>query len=352
MPDFPVERVRESLRLAIVGVGWAGSRHAEGIVELGRKVEIACFVDSDAAYLRETADRFGVALRYASLDDALADPAVGAVDIATPHVLHRPMAIAAAEAGKHVLVEKPMALTVDDATAMIEAADANGVRLFVAENEAYEARIEFLRRVVRSGEPIGPIAHASLSAGFRAGAGYGYPGRRAWLAEPAQGGTGTWMLHGIHTLAGLRRVFGEVRTVYVREHKNESFQRPELEGTMTGLLTLESGISVSFVQSAETRFRANTGGYLLHGEAGSIRASADSYELFMGGEDASPRPYPGGGLSSYARELEGFADYVAGDESQPTTGVSERRTLAIVQAGYESAESGLPVDIGKRFGPI
>ena len=351
MPDFSVE----SLRLAIVGVGWAGSRHAEAIVELGQrvqKVEIACFVDTDADHLNYAADCFGVAARHATLDDALADPTVDAVDIATPHGLHRPMAIAAAEAGKDVLVEKPVALTVDDATAMIEAAAANGVRLFVAENEAYEARIEFLSRVVQSREPIGPITHASVAAGFRADGAYGYPGRRAWLAEPEQGGTGTWMLHGIHTLAGLRRVFGEVRTVYVREHKSESFQRPELEGTMTGLLTLESGVSVSIAQSAETRFHANTGGYLLHGEAGSIRGLADGYELFMEGEDASLRPYPGCGLSSYARELEAFADYVAGDESQPTTGISERRTLAIVQAGYESAESGLPVDLRERFGPI
>ncbi len=352
MVESSFEALREALRVAIAGVGWAGSRHAEAIVELGRKVEIACFVDTDAAHLRETADRFGVAVRYASLDDALADPAVDAVDIATPHDLHRGMAIAAAEAGKHVLVEKPMALTVEDATAMIEAADANGVRLFVAENEAYEARTDFLRRVVRTGDPIGPLSHAWVAAGFRADGGYGYPGRRAWLAEPEQGGTGTWMLHGIHTLAGLRRVFGEVRSVYVREHKNESFQRPELEGTMSGLLTLESGVSVAVVQSAETRFRANTGGYMLHGEAGSIRASADSYELFMDGEDRSPRPYPAGTLSSYAQELEAFADYVGGDESQPTTGISERRTLAIVQAGYESAESGLPVDITERFGPI
>ncbi len=91
---------------------------------------------------------------------------------------------------------------------------------------------------------------------------------------------------------------------------------------------------------------------MLYGERGSIGASADSYELFMDGEDPSPRPYPAGGLSSYAQELEAFADYVGGDESQPTTGISERRTLAIVQAGYESAESGIPVDLRERFGPI
>ena len=91
---------------------------------------------------------------------------------------------------------------------------------------------------------------------------------------------------------------------------------------MTGLLTMTSGVHVTILQSAETRFRGGTGGYLIHGERGSIRASNRGYELLMDGEDSAPRPYPSMGLSSYARELAAFARYVAGDESLPTTGVS------------------------------
>ncbi len=92
--------------------------------------------------------------------------------------------------GKHILVEKPMALSVEDATAMISAADANGVKLFVAENVVYEPQIEFLQDVVHSADLIGPGTSASVSGGFRPRGEYGYPGRRAWLAEPARGGTG------------------------------------------------------------------------------------------------------------------------------------------------------------------
>ncbi len=126
----------ELLRIAIVGVGWAGARHVEAVREPGRPIEVAALVDSDARHLEETAVRFGIGQTYASLEPTLMDEGIDAIDIATPHSLHLEMAVAAAKAGKHVLVEKPMALNVPDATAMISAADANGVKLFVAENVA------------------------------------------------------------------------------------------------------------------------------------------------------------------------------------------------------------------------
>ncbi len=125
------------LRTAIIGVGWAGRRHIQAIRELNRKIDVACLVDSDAAHLSAAVDETGVGKTYAGIREALADPDIDAVSICTPHALHCPMAVAAAEAGKHVLCEKPMAVTVDEATQMIEAADRNGVTLFVAENAAY-----------------------------------------------------------------------------------------------------------------------------------------------------------------------------------------------------------------------
>ena len=155
------------IKLAVVGVGWAGSRHADAITELRAsddRIEIACFVDNDPEHLEETASKYGVLQTYPSLGDALVGPLIDAVDIATPHVLHESMAVTALDAGKHVIVEKPMAMNVDEATRMIEAADANGVRLFVAENHTYEPYIKFLQKVVESGEPLGQVTAASVAS--------------------------------------------------------------------------------------------------------------------------------------------------------------------------------------------
>jgi UDP-N-acetyl-2-amino-2-deoxyglucuronate dehydrogenase len=337
------------LRTAIVGVGWAGQRQAQAIRELGRKVQIECLVDNDADFLREQAAELGIDKTYIDYHDALNDAAVDAVSICTPHDLHCPLALDAAATGKHILVEKPIAMTVEDATSMIEAAETNGVRLYVAENLCYTPMSRTLRQIVQSGQYIGELVSASFTGGFRA-SNFGYPGRRAWLTRPEQGGTGTWMLHGIHSMAQLRFVLGEVETVYLREHQARSFERPDIEGTMSGLLTLESGVPVAVTQTCEVNLRGSFRGYTLLGDAGTLRASPEGYEVFLNNADAPQQfTYPKQLLSDYAGEIEAFADYVAGVAEGPTTGYSERRSLAVVQGGYESARSGQPVNLKTRF---
>ncbi|GAI78424.1 unnamed protein product [marine sediment metagenome] len=236
---------------------------------------------------------------------------------------------------------------------MIEVAEAVGVKLYVAENVPYSPMSAFLRETVRSGSYIGEVVAASVVKGFR-GVPYGYHGRRAWLSTPEIGGTGTWMLHGIHSVAQLRFVLGEVETVYMGEHHARSFTPTGLEGTMNGLLTMKHGFRVALLQTCEVRLRGKLGGYMLHGDRGSIWASEEGCEVF--GEELGERPvrlnYPEAALSPYALEMDAFADYVTCGVEGPTTGRSERRSLAVVQAGYESVRSGQPVGLKARFGDL
>ena len=339
------------LRLAVVGVGWAGSRHVEAIGELGRKAVVDCLVDPDTEFLKEKSTELSIKKTYAVYEDALRDDAVDAVSICSPHPFHCAQAIAAAQAGKHVLVEKPMAMDVEEAARMLAAAQAHGVCLYVAENASYVPMAHRLRQIVRDGEFIGELVSASIIKGFRAPQ-YGYPGRRAWLAEPEKGGRGTWTLHGIHTVGQLRHILGEVRTVYMQEHKGSAYQRTNIEGTMSGTLTLENGVHVSLVQTAEIKLYGDLDGYVLHGDRGSLRAGEDRFCVFNDEHDGVEMVYPAEQISSYAQEIAAFADYVEQGVEGPTTGRMERRSLAIVQAGYESAESGLPVDLIERFGVL
>ena len=337
--------------MAFVGMGWAGTRQVEAVAELGRKVEAACLVDADEQHLKARSEELGITRICTEYAEVLTNPDIVAVSICTPHALHCPMAIEAAEAGKHVLVEKPMAMTVDEATRMLEAAAANAVELYVAECASYSAQAKFLRELVTEGRYIGELTAAAVTAGFRA-PDYGYPGRREWLSSPDRGGTGSWMLHGIHTMAQLRFALGEVRTVYLQQHRASSFRRDDLEGTMSGTLTLESGVQVSVLQTAESRLYGDLGGYVLHGDRGSVRCGADHCLLFSDEEDSTVVAYPQEKESVYAQEIESFADYVAGVSAGLTTGIAERRSLAIVEAGYESCDSGQPVDLVERFGSL
>ncbi|NOK83613.1 MAG: hypothetical protein GFH27_549305n189 [Chloroflexi bacterium AL-W] len=342
------------IRMAIVGVGWAGQRQLRAIKELGRDIVVAGLVDCDEDFLQQQAIAFGIHATWVDRQTMLADPSIDAVSICVPHALHCPIALDAARAGKHILCEKPMALTVDEATQMIETAQQHHVKLYVAENEVYIPMVRFLRDIVQTGAYVGEVVSASVVNGFRAPH-FVYPGRRSWLTEPDKGGTGTWMLHGIHTVAQMRYIFGEVATVYLREHITPSSIGPT-EGTMSGLLTFENGLSVSIVQTREAHIDGRLGGFILRGEHGTLHATPSGCTFWpsdMTSHAASiPLTYPPDSLSSYAHEIAAFADYVAGRSVGPTTGVSERCSLAVVQAGYESVRTGLPVMLQERFGRL
>ena len=338
--------------MAIVGAGWAGRRQAEAARELDGRVEVVALVDHDAGHLASSAPDLGIERTSTDVDAALADPRVEAVSICTPHVHHAPMALQAIAAGKHVIVEKPMATSVADATRMIDAADAAGVTLYVAENHIYEARVEELRSIVQSGRHVGELTFAACLSGYRAPS-PAYAGRRAWLTDPAAGGTGTWTLQGIHTVAALRHVLGEVVSVYLLDHRVSSFERPDIEATMSGVVELESGVVVWLVQTTETHLKPRLTGFRLYGDAGVVIGRDDSYDVYVGDPREGDQPvtyaYPRQTRSAYALELEAFAETVAGGRAGPTTGRSERRSLAIIEAGLESARTRRPVDLRSSY---
>jgi predicted dehydrogenase len=249
-----------------------------------------------------------------------------------------------------------MAMTVADAVRMTEAAEAAGVTIYVAESEVYLPYSLHLREVVRS-RLIGELTFASLVSGYRAPS-PAYPGRRAWLTLPELGGTGTWYLQGVHALAALRYVLGEVASVFVQHHATASWARPDIEATMSALLVLDSGLDVWFVQTTETQVPSALRGFQLYGEQGVIVAGRDGYDVHRTGPasdgPAADRPvehlaYPDPGLSSYALELEAFARTVRGEVVGPTTGRGELRTMAILEAGVDSVRAAAPVRLAERF---
>ena len=339
------------LRVAILGAGWAGSKHVEAIRELGCGLVVDCLVDNDPDFLAKQCAELKVAKSYGAVEDALGDPEVDAVSICLPHRFHCDVTVAAAEAGKHVLVEKPMAATVDEATRMVEAAQRHNVKLYVAENRPYGPMSQRLREIVQSGEPIGEVVSASLVTGFRADV-YGYPGRRAWLARPEEGGSGQWLLNGIHDVAQLRYVFGEMTDIYLREHHASTADRPDVEGTMVGQMTTAAGFQVSILQSREVFVKGGLRGITIYGIRGTLRTTESGYEIYDAEGDPKSTEWPETKLSDYAQEMDAFVQYVREGVPGPTSAESERRSLAVVQAGYESAASGQVVNIQERFGSL
>src|SRR5262245_5568503 len=125
--------VGAALGVCVVGTGfWARAMHLPALRTIAG-VDVVSVVGRDAASAQRLADEFGVKRWSTDYREAVTAPDVDVVDILAPNYLHAPIAIAAAEGGKHVIVIKPIATTLAEADAMIEAAASAGTRLFYAE---------------------------------------------------------------------------------------------------------------------------------------------------------------------------------------------------------------------------
>jgi len=189
------------IRIATIGTGWIMPFHARAVQEFGGASLVAA-----ANHRPESLDRFAgafaIPLRTTRWEDLADDPGVDAVVIGTPNVLHAPQTIAMLRAGKHVLVEKPMATTLADANAMIAAARAGGARLMVAHCWRFHPDVRRLRERIDGGE-LGSIVK---TRGYGVHANWGPAG---WFTDQALAGGGALMDMGVHAIDTARFLLGD-----------------------------------------------------------------------------------------------------------------------------------------------
>ena len=144
-----------SVRCGIVGFGFIGPQHAEAMRRLGF-VDIAAVCSSEPEIARQRASRLGIPKVYERYEDLLNDPTIEVIDIVTPTRMHHPITMAAIARGKHVIVEKPMALSVAQAGEMRDAARAARVVNAVTFNYRYHPLVQQARIMVGRGD-VGTI---------------------------------------------------------------------------------------------------------------------------------------------------------------------------------------------------
>ena len=201
----------EPLKVGLVGAGGIANSHLPAYLEHTDRVRLTavCDIIEDAA--SAYAKRANVDAIYTDLDTMLREADIDAVDLCHRHDLHAPHAIAAAEAGKHVIVEKPMANTVRDCREMVEAADKSGVTLMVAQHLRYMRTAAAAKRLIEDGK-LGEIeaVRTHMVAG-----GYGRMDRRGhWMRDPKYAGGGVMMTTQVHHIDLLRFYVGDVKRVF------------------------------------------------------------------------------------------------------------------------------------------
>ena len=180
------------LTVGILGAGYFGEQHARAIAAVPG-LRLTAVSDCDPALAQRLADRHGAAAG-SDWRQLIADAAIDIVVIATPHELHMPMAIAAAEAGKHTLLEKPMGRTVVECTAILEAAERSRTTLLIGQLLHFALPSLVARQLLDAGDLGRPIAGASTLVKL-----WMEPNRRPWHLDPGRGG-GMLMTAGIHAL--------------------------------------------------------------------------------------------------------------------------------------------------------
>jgi len=339
---------REPLRVALIGCGWAGRRHAEAYVQHGAEVRWA--VDTEP---RRAESLLAVAGRARPADDyheALDDPAVDAVDICLPHNLHAPVAVAAARAGKHILCEKPIAASLEEADNMIETAAACGVVLMIAENVRFDPLFQRVRALLDEGAIGRPALVQMTRECYLTGS---FLKDRPWFLSSQAAAGGIMMSGGIHDFETMRLVIGEIESVQALRAR-QRFLAMEGDDTSVALVRFVDGTVGTLVESFVMKSLATASGSEVHtlridGDLGSLAVS-DGQTIHLFSERTGY--LPAGDLvqhaihvpprNTFALEVAHFLDAVRRGVEPITSGRSQRRALEIVLAAYASMESGRP----------
>lgn len=333
--------------IGIIGSGFMGRTYSETIAKYCRRGRLVAVTAGSRA--GRLAQDYGMDLEP-SVESLVARKDIGLVFIATPHHVHAEQAIAAAQAGKHMLIEKPMACTVADCDRILEACRRNGVHSSIAFTQRTRKCNMAAKRLIEEGA-IGRILQIQEMALNATGLG----GLPKWQSDPAN--IGTLFGHGIHNFDRIRWFTGqEIRTVYAKCVSIEP--EVEVEGTSQALMTLGDGavahLWVSFQIPRPSFPRAQFSTWIV-GEKGLI--DLDAYgELRIATDGAwrvvetqAPIDWQGKGfldpvrLESYSRQCQDVIDAAIENRPAAVTGWDGRQATAAALACYESSRTGREV---------
>ncbi|HKT17238.1 MAG TPA: Gfo/Idh/MocA family oxidoreductase [Stellaceae bacterium] len=340
-----------AIRWALLGPG----RHAERSVvpQLKEAVgtELVAVLSRDRARGEAFAARYGIAKVFTAMDELLRDRGIDAVYDASPDGLHARHAIAAAEAGKHALIEKPLALSVREGVGAIAASRRCGTRLGVVFNQRHEAIHQEARRLVLDGA-IGEVKLAYVQIALRTATPRGGSAPRTWRSDPALRAGGIVVSIGDHAHDTLAYLVGQ-EIEAVSGFTDASRTDPPDERVVGMAMKLSRGAIGYAAASFSTPFGRRP--FEIHGTRGSLVIENSYVYLTGAGEDSTPsltleteagrtvRRFPA--TDCFRLEIEQFNRAIEGKGEPMTPPDQGLRAIAIGEALYDAIKTARVVRV-------
>jgi predicted dehydrogenase len=330
------------IRLAIVGAGFMGSAHAGNYAALAERVDVRWVCSRSLDRAAKLAESLGAEVTT-DLDEVLRDPEIDAVDICLPTHLHREAAERALGAGKHVFLEKPIALTPEDADAIVDAAKKSGRALMVGLVLRFWPEYVELERRLAAGELGRPLAISTHRLSPPAD-------WNDWMADSSlSGGVAVDLL--VHDFDQMNRLLGRAKSVFARQpapgHVVATVTYDGAEGVAEGSMRMpdsypfSSNIRVLCEGGvAEYAFRA-TPAAEGEGNIGGVDPSVGGLRLY--GSDVEPETILFEAVDPWGPEIVHFVECIEqGRIPEEGTGEQARDALLVSVAANSSLESGRP----------
>ncbi len=347
----------------IVGCGMIAHFHAKAIADLNDAKLVGCY-NRTPDKAQALASEFGCTA-HDSLESLLADPEIHVISICTASGAHMEPAVAAAEAGKHVVVEKPLEITLARCDRIIEACEANGVRLATIFPSRFHASSQTFKAAVDSGR-FGRLTLGDAYVKWYRSQEYYDSG--AWRGTWELDGGGALMNQAIHSVDLLQWMMGPVKRISAAT-ATLAHERIAVEDTAVASLEFANG-ALGVIEATTAAYPGYLKRIEIHGSRGSVMMEEEDFVKWDFAEE-----HPGdkavkeqmnasqstaGGASDpaaighhgHTRLFEEFFTSLSGDGTSSTDGREGRKSVEIILAIYQAAETGQSVELPLVSDPV
>ncbi|GGG63796.1 Gfo/Idh/MocA family protein [Paenibacillus radicis (ex Gao et al. 2016)] len=335
------------VRVAVIGCGSISKhRHIPEYVS-NENVELVAFVDPVIERAQGYAEQHG-GKAFADYETMLAEIKPDAVSVCTPNATHAEISIAAAKAGAHVLVEKPMASTDEEAAAMIEAAASNGVKLMVGHNQRFIPAHVKAKQILKSGV-LGKVLTFRTS--------FGHPGPDGWSID----GAGSWFFRKNEAIMGAMGDLGVHKSDLIRWLLDDeaaevaafiaTLDKPGDVDDNASVLVRMKGGSIGTLVASWTYYKGEDNSTVLWCEKGVMKIGTDPEDqVIVELRNGTVEKHKVGAISTNEKQLasgviDAYIDAIVNDTTPEVTGEEGRKSLAVILSAFESQASGKFVEV-------